>query len=93
MLLLFIIVVVVVVAAAALDIFSYQYTNETQISRYARVACKLSIFPETDELHLTNTYFFSQIQGPFAKFKDSPYYSDSDLCGGAVTVSFLKYLL
>jgi hypothetical protein len=29
---------------------------------------------------------------PFEKFVDSPYYSESELCGGAVTVSFSKYL-
>jgi hypothetical protein len=32
------------------------------------------------------------IRGPFAKFMDSPYYSESALCGGVVTVSFSKYL-
>jgi hypothetical protein len=32
------------------------------------------------------------IRGPFEKFVDSTYYSDSELCGGAVTVSFSKYL-
>jgi hypothetical protein len=32
------------------------------------------------------------VRGPFAKFVDSPYYSESELCGGAVTVSFSKYL-
>jgi hypothetical protein len=32
------------------------------------------------------------IRGPFEEFVDSPYYSESELCGGAVTVSFLKYL-
>jgi hypothetical protein len=32
------------------------------------------------------------IREPFAKFMDSPYYSESELCGGAVTVSFSKYL-
>jgi hypothetical protein len=32
------------------------------------------------------------IRGPFEKFVDSPYHSESDLCGDAVTVSFLKYL-
>jgi hypothetical protein len=31
-------------------------------------------------------------RGPFAKFVDSPYYSETELCGGAVTVSFSKYL-
>jgi hypothetical protein len=35
----------------------------------------------------------SQVRGPFAKFKDSPYYSESEFCGGAVTVSFSKYFL
>jgi hypothetical protein len=35
---------------------------------------------------------YLEIQGPFAKFVDSPYYSESELCGGAVIVSFLKYL-
>jgi hypothetical protein len=25
---------------------------------------------------------------PFEKFVDSPYYTESELCGGAVTVSF-----
>jgi len=33
------------------------------------------------------------IGGPFEKFVDSPYYSESELCGGAVMVSFSKYLL
>jgi hypothetical protein len=33
-----------------------------------------------------------QVRGPLAKFVDSPYYSESVLCGGAVTVSFSKYL-
>jgi hypothetical protein len=32
------------------------------------------------------------ILGPFTKFVDSPYYSESEFCGGAVTVSFSKYL-
>jgi hypothetical protein len=33
-----------------------------------------------------------QIGGPFSKFMDSPYYSESELRGGAMTVSFSKYL-
>jgi hypothetical protein len=28
----------------------------------------------------------------FENFVDTPYYSESELCGGAVTVSFTKYL-
>jgi hypothetical protein len=31
-------------------------------------------------------------RGPFANFVDSPYYSESELCESAVTVSFSKYL-
>jgi hypothetical protein len=30
-------------------------------------------------------------RGPFEKFVDSPYYSESELCRGAVTVYFSKY--
>jgi hypothetical protein len=32
------------------------------------------------------------VLGPLEKFVDLPYYSESELCGGAVTVSFSKYL-
>jgi hypothetical protein len=32
------------------------------------------------------------VRGPFAQFVDSPYYFESELCGGAVTVTFSKYL-
>jgi hypothetical protein len=35
---------------------------------------------------------YRHIRGPCAKFVDSPYYSESGLCGGAVTVFFSKYL-
>jgi hypothetical protein len=41
-------------------------------------------------------YFYikysAHLRGPFAKFVDLPYYSESELCGGSVTVSFSKYL-
>jgi hypothetical protein len=30
------------------------------------------------------------MRGTFAKFVDSPYYSESELCAGAVTVSFFE---
>jgi hypothetical protein len=30
------------------------------------------------------------IRGPFTKFVDPPYYSEPELCGGAVTVSFFR---
>jgi len=36
--------------------------------------------------------FAEHITGPFEKFVDSPYLSESELCGGAVTASFSKYL-
>jgi hypothetical protein len=32
----------------------------------------------------------SSILGPFEKFMDSPYYSESELCGSAMTVSFFE---
>jgi hypothetical protein len=38
------------------------------------------------------TVRWRKLRGPFAKFVDSPYYSDSELYGGAVTVSFSMYL-
>jgi hypothetical protein len=36
--------------------------------------------------------FSVQVRGPFEKFVDLPYYFDLELSGGAVTVSFSKYL-
>jgi hypothetical protein len=33
-----------------------------------------------------------KVRGPFEKFVDSSHYSESQVCGGAVTVSFSKYL-
>jgi hypothetical protein len=35
---------------------------------------------------------FNIIRQPFAKFVDSPYYSESEICGHVVAVSFSKYL-
>jgi hypothetical protein len=32
------------------------------------------------------------VRGPFVKFVDSPYSSESELCGDAVTASFSKYV-
>jgi hypothetical protein len=43
-------------------------------------------------MYKTSCKYYCYVQGPFAKFKDSPYYSKSELCGGVVTVSFSKYL-
>jgi hypothetical protein len=36
--------------------------------------------------------YHSHVRGLFEKFVDSPYYSESKLCGGAVMVSFSKHL-
>jgi hypothetical protein len=36
--------------------------------------------------------FNQYIRGPFEKFVDPPYYSESKLCGGALTVFFSKHL-
>jgi hypothetical protein len=32
------------------------------------------------------------IRGPFEKFVDSTYYTELEICGGAVTVSFSEYV-
>jgi hypothetical protein len=45
----------------------------------------LTLFPITK--HFPYIY-----EDRLQKFVDSPYYSESELCGGAVTVSFSKYL-
>jgi hypothetical protein len=45
-----------------------------------------------DKGELHNLYAPQILRGSFAKFVDSPYYSESELGGGAVTVSFSKYL-
>jgi hypothetical protein len=41
---------------------------------------------------LSSSFLWRNVRGPIEKFVDSPYYSESKLCGGAVTVSFSKYL-
>jgi hypothetical protein len=41
---------------------------------------------------LVGFYVIGDVQGPFMKFMDSPYYSELELCGGVVMVSFSKYL-
>jgi hypothetical protein len=50
----------------------------------------------TEFKYIASSLFISQtsheIRRPFEKFVDSPYYSESEICGGAVTVSFSKYL-
>jgi hypothetical protein len=41
--------------------------------------------------NVTSIFCSFCVRGLFAKFVDSPYYSDSELCGGAVTVSFFFF--
>jgi hypothetical protein len=47
---------------------------------------------EPKQIMYRNTNLLRKIhlRGPFAKFVDSPYYSESELCGGAMTVSACK---
>jgi hypothetical protein len=52
------------------------------------VQIRLHLFIPTSRI----VYFLIYIRGPLAKFVDSPYYSESELCRGAVTVCFSKYL-
>jgi hypothetical protein len=53
---------------------------------------------EWEVVHVTqfrlaeNAYRTLHMRGPFAKFVNLPYCSESELYGGAVTVSFSKYL-
>jgi hypothetical protein len=49
-------------------------------------------YEETKDSLSVCTYVRTYARGPFAKFVDSLYYSESELYGGAVTVSFSKYL-
>jgi hypothetical protein len=37
-------------------------------------------------LSLSVCHLFVYVRGPFGKFVNSPYYSESEICGGAVTV-------
>jgi len=46
---------------------------------------------DSDEIKLTSSKRHEGneiLRGPFEKFVDSPYFSESELFGGAVTVSF-----
>jgi hypothetical protein len=58
-------------------------------SRRSNVQHKLQMKRVSSTLSAATEYL---VRGPFAKFVDSPYYPESELCGGAVTVSFSKYL-
>jgi hypothetical protein len=64
--------------------------------------CEGALTPSSNVPPLTGLLVYSHkagflvltllVPGPFAKFVDSPYYSESELCGGTVTASFSKYL-
>jgi hypothetical protein len=47
---------------------------------------------DTSSGRMPATLKYREIRGPLEKFVDSPYYSESELCGGTTTVSFSKYL-
>jgi hypothetical protein len=79
----------------------YNVSNETQI--FAKILNTSITDKQGEEINRFNgrlsgwksrSFMWSSTytRGTFAKFVDSPYYSESDLCGGAVTVSFSKYL-
>jgi hypothetical protein len=82
------------------EVFSYCWSlvHQSGISNMFRKHCGDVIVPILSEKPMK--YSTSQktlirkmdIQGSFAKFVDSSYYSKSELCGGVVTVSFSKYL-
>jgi hypothetical protein len=55
----------------------------------SNIACRFNLATARSRVCRKNSSF---LRGPFEKFVDSPYYSESELCGGAVIVSFSKYL-
>jgi hypothetical protein len=62
--------------------------SDYQTTRSSKPKIANSIFIAVKTLNLAAHC----LRGPYAKFVDSPYYSESELYGGAVTVSFSKYL-
>jgi hypothetical protein len=73
------------------------YPN-TNVGRFTIIASFSPIFTKvgfpSNSLIVSTHHrdFEMHVRGPVAKFVDSPYYSESELRGGAVTVSFSKYL-
>jgi hypothetical protein len=59
---------------------------------HARYSTRRSITVFTRVVTESPAFYMSCLRGPFEKFMDSHYYSESELGGGAVTVSFSKYL-
>jgi hypothetical protein len=55
--------------------------------KYSRI-CHVAV----NDWKLFNFRLLFSLRRQFTKFVDSPYYSWSELCGGAVTVSLSKYL-
>jgi hypothetical protein len=66
-------------------------TTTFTFPRFWSGAPALGLEPRNDYI-LNCLHLETIIRWPFAKFVDSPYHSESELCGGAVTVSFSKYL-
>jgi hypothetical protein len=68
---------------ASLVCAQYERSERIEGSSWSSVWSRVIIQKLLDEFLL---------RGQFEKFVDSPYYSKSELCGGAVTVSFSKFL-
>jgi hypothetical protein len=66
--------------------------------RWCRGTCRKSEYGSSEQIteeKISHTLPLKDsvlMRGPFEKFVASPYHSESKLCGGAVTVSFSKYL-
>jgi hypothetical protein len=56
------------------------------------IVTNVYISPTLNAVNKVTYNVLQYIRGPFETFMDSPYYSESELCGGVVMVSFSKYL-
>jgi hypothetical protein len=72
-----------------------ELTNSIKAEIFLRILIsskfRFEILSEIKQEHTNRTR--NELRGPFAKFLDSPYYSEFELCGGAVTVFFRRILL
>jgi hypothetical protein len=82
----------------AVDVAMITQWMQTNISQYDAMLKKHGAKYQGNECFdceksCSQKYDENKIREPFEKFVDSPYFSESELCRGAVTVSFSKYLL
>jgi hypothetical protein len=69
------------------------WSNRPVLDWYGPLCCLMQLQVHYHTLKICGFYCDSfHLRGPLAKFVDSPYYFESELCGGTVTVSFWKYL-